>query len=332
MILSGDIGGTSTRLAWVSAVEAEDGAIRLQVERRACYASADFPTLLDVCGRFLTENPPSGTVEAAGFGVAGPTDGRSCNVTNLQWSLSASDLEASLGLPRVHLVNDFAAIGLGLAHVRAEDRLVLSARSPEDRPVLSAGGAEPQGPIALIGAGTGLGQGAVLRIGGRVVVLPSEGGHVDFAPRTDGQVALLDHLRRKYGHVSVERVVSGQGLMEIGEFLAMRDQKPQPPSAAFITENAGANPLCAEALDLFLSAYGAAAGNLALTLFATGGVYLAGGIAPRLSHLLAEPEGTFQRAFRDKGRLSSLLAAVPLVLLTSDDVALLGAAEATRSA
>ena len=321
MILAGDIGGTSTRLAWVSAVEAEDGAIRLQVERRACYASAAFPTLLDVCRRFLTENPPSGTVEAAGFGVAGPTDGRTCNVTNLQWSLSASELEASLGLPRAHLVNDFAAIGLGLAHARAEDRLGLS-----------AGGAEPQGPIALIGAGTGLGQGAVLRMSGRVVVLPSEGGHVDFAPRTDGQVALLDHLRRKYGHVSVERVVSGQGLMEIGEFLAMRDQKPQPPSAAFITENAGADPLCAEALDLFLSAYGAAAGNLALTLFATGGVYLAGGIAPRLSHLLAEPEGTFQRAFRDKGRLSSLLAAVPLVLLSSDDVALLGAAEATRSA
>lgn len=323
MILAGDIGGTKTVLALV---ESRLGALALV--RKATFHSHDFATFESVIARFLADGPKAG-IDAACFGVAGPVvDGR-VTTTNLPWHLEEDRLAAAIPARHVRLLNDLAAM--------AEGMLALPAASFE---VLQAG--EPRtGSMALIAAGTGLGEAVLHWDGARHGVVSSEGGHVDFAPRSDLEIELLRFLRGELGHVSYERIVSGPGLVNIYRFLRSRGGAPEPgwlrdriesgdPSAA-ISEAAlrGDDPTCVEALDLFVSIYGAEAGNLALKSLAVGGVLIGGGIGPRIRAKLTD--GTFLHAFRDKGRFSTLMASIPVRLALEPNAPLLGAARVAAS-
>jgi glucokinase len=317
-VLAGDIGATNARLAIVGV---EAGAI--EILHRARFPSRDFPGLAPIVQRFLTDAP--GTVDRAGFGVACPVIDGDCVTANLPWTISAPALAREIGIPRTELVNDLQALGHGLRWLRPGELVTLQAGEPEER-----------GVIALIAAGTGLGEGFLVWEGDRYRVHVSEGGHASYAPNGALECGLLGFLRDEFGHVSRERVLSGSGLVSIYRYLAaggkareqqnVRDEMAREDPAAVISRHAlaGTDPLCVEALDLFVSAYGAQAGNLALTLMATGGVYLGGGIAPRIVNKLGD--GTFVTAFKDKGRLAGLLARIPVHVIVNPDAGLLGAA------
>lgn len=318
IVLAGDIGGTKTLL---QLAEAGAGGFRTLAERRFdSTAYAHFDTLLR---DFM---PPDGpAVAAACFGVAGPVDGRRAKVTNLPWHLDSGAIGALLGISRVSLINDFSAVGHGIELLR-----------PEDMETLQAGRPEARGVRAVIGAGTGLGQGMLVWGEGAYRAFPSEGGHVDFAPADQEQADLLAHLRTAFGHVSYERLLSGGGLARLFDFVtgnglaspsssllaALRDE---PDRAAVISAHGleGRDPAAARALDMFIAIYGAQAGNLALTLLARGGVYVAGGIAPKILARLRQ--GGFMHAFLDKGRFASLLSEIPVHVVTNPRVGLLGA-------
>jgi glucokinase len=263
----------------------------------------------------------------AGFGIAGPvTNGRS-HTTNLPWVVDEKDLTRALGIDSVRLANDFHALALGISAVRAADLVTLN-----------EGVHDPDGPWAVIGAGTGLGE-AIATIGGsgEREVLATEGGHTSFAPRTELEVGVLRFLLQRYDHVSWERVLSGDGLVNLVEAIApvrglvpvaalaetiARDRPGAPPA---ITASAEAgDPLCRAALELFCELYGAEAGNLALKTLATGGVYVAGGIAPKILHFLTS--GGFREAFFAKGRMRPLLEQMPVQVVLDDAAGLLGAA------
>jgi glucokinase len=291
--------------------------------REATFASAGFASLEAVLRRFLEEAPP-GPVAAACFGVAGPVvDGRSVT-TNLPWRVEEGSLARALGVPRVRLINDLEATGHGVLALPAGDLAPLQT------------GRLLRGNAVVIAAGTGLGEAILYWDGSRHRVSASEGGHADFAPRNDLEVDLLRFLQKEFGHVSYERVVSGPGLLNVYRFLRDTGETPEPAwlrtrlagedPAAVISEVglAGAHPLCAQALDLFVSVYGAEAGNLALKALAVGGVFVAGGIAPKIQAKLLD--GTFLRAFADKGRYADLMAAIPVHLVLNPRAPLLGAA------
>jgi len=315
-VLAGDIGGTKTRLA---VVEVGPGTHRILATRE--FASREAPRLAPIVEAFM--RAVRLPVERAGFGIAGPVVGEECRTPNLPWTVSARTLERELGLARVVLVNDFAALGHGIPLL-----------GPEDTVALQEGVPDPAGVVALIGAGTGLG--AAYLVGGAREVLASEGGHANFAPRNEAEWGLQHFLAGRYGHVSCERVLSGPGLVDIYRALAAGGGAENPDVAAELSHAAepaavvsahglrGSDLLCVQALDLFVSAYGAQAGNLALTVLATGGVYVAGGIAPRILAKLVD--GTFIRAFGDKGRLSPLVARIPVHVIVGTRTALLGAA------
>jgi glucokinase len=316
-VLAGDIGGTKTRLA---VIEIDPDRARILAEHH--FASRDAPGLIPFVRQFTAEARLP--LERAGFGIAGPVIDGECRTPNLPWIVNARALERELGLA-VLVLNDFAALGHGLARL-----------GPGDLEVLQPGQPDPRGVIALIGAGTGLGQGFVIKDGAHTDVRASEGGHANFAPRDDTEWALERFLAARYGHVSCERVLSGRGLVDIYRFLAERAQAdplaaalqgPEDP-AAVISRHAleRSDTLCVRALDIFTSAYGAQAGNLALTVLATGGVYIAGGIAPQI--LTTLKAGPFLPAFRDKGRLSELAARFPVQVVTSPHAGLVGAAVA----
>ena len=241
--------------------------------------------------------------------------------------VSAKAIAEASGIRRVVLLNDFAALGYGLPRLQ-----------PADAVTLQPGTADPKGVVALIGAGTGLGEAFVRRGRGRPRVLSSEGGHTDFAPHDETEWGLFQFLRARYGHVSWERVLSGNGLVDTYHYLAARgDVAPHPEiaqemraakdAAAVVSRHglSGTDPLAERALTLFARVYGAQAGNLALSVFATGGVYVAGGIAPQI--LAKLQDGTFMGGFLGKGRLSDVLARVPVRVIVNPRVALLGAAE-----
>jgi glucokinase len=323
VILAGDVGGTKTALALF---ERRDDALVLA--REAALPSREFPTFEDVVARFLAD-PPRPAIEAACFGVAGPVvDGRSVT-TNLPWHLDEAALEASIPAPRVRLLNDVEATGYGVL------TLPPAALEPLQR------GAARQGNMALIAAGTGLGEALLIWDGQRHLVVASEGGHADFAPRTDLEMELLRSLRKEVGRVSYERVLSGPGLFNIYRFLRDTGGAPEPswlsaqlergdPSAVVSEIGlARGHPLCVQALDVFASIYGAEAGNLALTALAVGGVFVGGGIAPKIRAKLAD--GTFATAFNDKGRFAELMASIPVWLVLEPRAALLGAAEVART-
>jgi len=304
-VLAGDIGGTHARLALV-----EVGRRRARMLEDRTYSSQDAPGLAPLIEDLLRGKPRR--PGKACFGIAGPVVDGEVAGTNLPWSVEARALGKAIGIPDTRLINDFAAVGFGLPLL-----------GPGDVTTLQAGEPELHGPIALLGAGTGLGAGFLLWEGGDYRVCSSEGGHASFAPRTVRELALHAFLSKRFDHVSCERVISGPGLAAIYESLTGRVE-----DSAAISERAqaGADAAAVEALDLFAAAFGAEAGSLALTILATGGVYLAGGIAPRIVAKLED--GTFLTAFRHKGRMGALLARVPVQVVMSPDVGLLGAAAA----
>jgi glucokinase len=317
-VLAGDVGGTNARLAMV---EVADG--RAVVRRQQTYLSAQYPELAPIVRAFCGE---VGTRPArACIGMACPVVEDECRATNLPWRVDARTLGADTGIPRVAVINDFRAVGYGLALLDPADLVTLQRGEPKER-----------APIALIGAGTGLGEAFLLWCGDHYEVFSSEGGHGDFAPRDEREAGLARFLRQQYGHASRERVVSGPGIAQVYRYLASTGVAPEQTAvraeleredpAAVITRHAlaGTDPLSQLALDLFVNAFGAQAGNLALTVLARGGVYLAGGIAPRIVSKLGA--GGFLRAFRDKGRMSDFLATVPVHVITNPQVGLLGAA------
>jgi glucokinase len=317
VILTGDIGGTHTRLATFEVREGRPALRAVEI-----YPSGRFGGLEEILLRFRRE--VAGTFERAAFGVAGPLRGRAVVTTNLPWVVDADRVAAALELPSVVLMNDLEALAWSL-----------DVLEPAQLETLQPGRIDPAGNRAVIGAGTGLGEAALVRVGPRVVALASEGGHADFAPRTDVEIELLRWLRARHGRVSSERVLSGAGLADAYRFLRERGGDPEPaaltaameagdPAAAVRAAAERQDPVCLRALDLFASAYAAEAGNLALRLLATGGVFLGGGIAPRILPWLRRP--SFREAFADKGRLRALLEDVPIHVVLDDRAGLVGAA------
>jgi glucokinase len=319
-VLAGDVGGTTARLA---IMEVGPGPDAVRTVREEHYPTRGAPGLAPIVLRFLVD---VGTVpQHACFGIAGPVVDGECHTPNLPWTVNARVLGADIGIPHTEIINDFRAVGYGLSRL-----------GPSDVVTLQHGEPDPRGTIALIGAGTGLGEGFLVWDGARYRVHSSEGGHVNFAARDDLEWGLRNALLDEYGHVSYERIVSGPGLARLYRHLAdtgfaaeqlrvRREMQVEDP-AAVVSRHAlaGDDSLAVKALDLFVSAFGSQAGNLALTVLATGGVYLAGGIAPKIVGKLAD--GVFLDAFRRKGRLSDLAARIPVHVIVSADVGLVGAA------
>jgi len=319
-VLAGDIGGTKTALAIVEIV-----GRRLSIRRFRRFPSRQYGSLEEILSVFLRgeRRPP----RAAGFGVAGPVRAGRARVTKLPWTLVERRLAASTGIARVRLVNDFVAAALGIPFVGG--RQVVTLR---------AGEAEPGGPIGLIGAGTGLGQGALSRISGRYEPLASEGGHADFGPRDAVEDRLVRFVRKRFGRVDRDRLLSGEGLTHLYDFLKSDGFAPEGPrvARAFLGEDRAAvisrfglarrDRLCRAALRLFVSIYGSEAGNLALQYRATGGVFLAGGIAPKI--LPALWDRVFLASFESKPPLEELLSRIPIRVVLDARLPLFGAASA----
>lgn len=318
-ILVGDVGGTKTLLALYEGPDARS----LREVRRARFQNAAHSGLAPVLRAFVD---PSESVDATVIGVAGPIDGDACTATNLPWTIDARELSQRLSVPTTALLNDFEAIALGLGELPDEALVVL-----QDREI------DPGAPQAVIGAGTGLGEAIVVpRDHGLPRVLPTEGGHVDFAPRDDAEIDLLRHARERFGRVSVERLVSGPGLGTIYEHIVASGEAP--PSAAVRAridagEDAGAvigelgatgaDASASAAVKRFVSLYGVEAGNLALKSLPFGGFYVAGGIAPKLIDVVRD--GTFLAAFCGKGRMEPLMDRIHVSVVMDPAVGLLGA-------
>jgi len=317
MILAGDVGGTKVHLALY---DFENGL--LQYRREEQILAKDCAGLEPIVRDFLGTDK----VSAACFGVPGPVrDGR-LRLTNLPWTLDSRELSASLGIDHVFLINDLEANGYGIAELTTDQIFTLS-----------EGDASQTGNRALLSAGTGLGECFLAWNGRSHVPFPSEGGHSDYAPRNEDEIDLLRFLKEKYhGRISFERVISGMGLSNIYEFL--RDvrgiEEPKWLAERLATEDPNAviselalaekSEICEKTLDMFVSAYGAEAGNLALKILSVGGLFVGGGIAPRILEKMKD--GTFIKAFTDKGRLSQLLINMPVRVILESRAALMGAA------
>jgi len=322
-VLAGDVGGTNTRLAVFNVRD-----LHTQLLVKANYPSQEYASLDDILAEFAaTHNHP---LQAACLGVAGPVHGQTASITNLPWQLDAKDIATQLGLGKVSLLNDLEATAWGLRTLQDDDLLSLQAGNPD------AGG-----NAAIIAAGTGLGEAGLYFDGRQHHPFACEGGHADFSPQTELDMALLRHLLKQHDHVSWERIVSGDGLVSIHACLCQLRQREAPDwlqqlmregdAAAAISSAAqqGRDAICSEALGLFVHLYGAEAGNLALKLMATGGLYIAGGIAPKIIEQLKD--GTFIKAFHAKGRMQALMEQIPVQVVLNGDVALQGAAVFTAS-
>ena len=321
MILAGDIGGTKTIVALF-----EDAGGGLRVLREETFPSRSHEGLGQILEAFRAREPLP-PLRGACFGVAGPVfDGR-CEATNLPWVIDAKALRGTLGLERVAVINDLVATAYGILDLKPDEVVVLN----EGRP-------HPEGNKALIAAGTGLGEAILFWDGTRTRYRPvaSEGGHADFAPRNVLEIELLRYLLKKHHRVSYERVLSGPGILNIYSFLKeaghgeeavwLRERFHGQDPSVVITDAAmrGESDLCVKTLGLFVSLYGAEAGNLALKALATGGVYVGGGIAPKILDRLMD--GTFMTAFTDKGRLSPLVSDMTVRVVLNPQTALRGAA------
>ena len=328
LVIAGDIGGTNSRLALYA-----DG--KPAFERT--YPSVDHASLEQVIERFVDDARKQLGADtrpaSACLGVPGPVENDMSRPTNLPWIVDARKIEARAKIPRVTLLNDFQAAALGV-----------TALGPEH--LVQVGGAErnPKGPIVVAGAGTGLGEAFLFwsEADKAHQVVASEGGHVDFTPRTGLEAGLLTFLQGRYGRVSYERVLSGPGLADIYGFLiaepAVRPLLTDETRAAMVIEDpaavvsrqalAGRDPVCVMALNLFCSVLGGLGGNLALTFLATGGVFIAGGITPRILSVIQN--GVFREAFEAKGRFQPLVAKIPAFVVTHKDVGILGAATYAR--
>lgn len=323
-ILAGDMGGTKTDLGLFSV---EGSRIRPVEEKK--FINADYKGPLEVIEEFLGEVGGEG-IGAATFGVAAPVEGNRATLTNISWDIDGEEIKKRFAIDRVELINDLAATGWGL--------LVLS---PEDMVVLQEGRAR-EGNACLVAAGTGLGESILFWDGKAHVPSATEGGHTDFAPRDLVETGLLSFLVERYGHVSYERVLSGTGLKNIYDFfrqavgqeespgLAERFEKEDPASVISDEALKGGDETCLMALKQFISIYGAEAGNLALKALAVGGVYVGGGIAPKIIEPLKG--GGFVEAFTDKGRFKEFLSNIPVYVILNARTALYGAAHhAARS-
>lgn len=317
LILAGDIGGTKTNLALYS-----QGKTRPVAQVIESYSSRNALDLESIVEQFLKKHPAS--ITEACFAIAGPViDGR-CKTTNLPWDISERQIKRRFGW-NVRLINDLAATALGIPLLYSRELYPLNKARPRKG-----------GNIALAAPGTGLGTSVLVWHDGKYIPIPSEGGHVDFAPTDEAQVLLWRYMCKHYGRVSIERIVSGSGLLNIFSYLKEtgRDQVPRwlardiermDPARA-ITEAAiqKKDPLCVKVLSMFTSILGSIAGNLALTVLATGGVYLGGGIPPKILPALAD--GGFMNAFANKGRFKDLLEKISVKVILNDRAAILGAA------
>ena len=324
MILAGDIGGTKTVLALYREVSGRLEQIRVEV-----FKSCEFPQFEQVLARFLGQESQD-TISAMVLGVAGPVkDGRS-KTTNLPWFLDEQKLAKAFGVEKVKLLNDLDAAAYGMLFLPESEMAVLNKGNP----------LEKKGNIAVIAAGTGLGEAMLYWDGEDYLPVASEGGHADFAPQSDREIELFRFLRSEFSHVSYERVLSGSGIWNIYRFLRDTGFAPEPewlkhklqtgdPSATVSQIGlARGHELCTEALNLFTSIYGAEAGNLALKALSVGGVYVGGGIAPKILDKLGD--GTFMHAFLDKGRYTDLLKEIPVKVSLNNRAPLIGAAHYAR--
>ena len=322
LILAGDVGGTNTRLGLF---EITRGRFRLLSEKT--YLSKNYKGLENILVNFLKGQRE---IVAACFGVAGPVTEEVIVATNLPWWIDIQSLQKLLSLKKVEVINDLVANAYGISVLKKADFEILNA------------GRIRKGTQALISAGTGLGEAILFWDGKQYVPSPSEGGHAEFGPRNHLETELFNYLSDRFDHVSYERVLSGEGLFHIYQFL--RDSKRFGSEPSWLSEEMkGEDPpevisemarhrkskLCWKALDLFTSIYGAAAGNLALQVMAVGGVYVGGGIAPKIIWKLKD--GTFMKAFKDKGRLSRIVAQIPVKVIMNERTALLGAASRATS-
>ncbi|OLB84819.1 MAG: glucokinase [Acidobacteria bacterium] len=318
MILAGDIGGTNARLAVFDVLDGRFSLISASV-----FPSREYSSLDEIVSKFVrTANVHP---HAACFGVAGPVRNGRVEASNLPWIIESKRLAEELDLKKALLINDLEANAWGIAFL-----------DPADLVSLNQVKGTPVGNQAVISAGTGLGEAGMYWDGTKHLVFASEGGHADFAPRNELETELLRYLRVRFGHVSYERIVSGPGLVNVFNFLRdtgrgvepkwLADEMLHSDPAAAISRAAidGKCGLSEQAIDLFVSIYGAEAGNLALKIMATGGIYLGGGIAPKMLPKLAGP--LFMEGFLSKGRMQHLLEAIPVRVITNDKVALLGAA------
>src|SRR3954452_10531165 len=320
MILAGDIGGTHTRLALFDGDPHEPAALTI-------YPSRKHAGLEEIVAAFLAEHPAD--LEGACFDVAGPVSNGRVKTTNLPWIVDARQVADAIGLRSVELVNDLAATAYGIAELTTADLETLNSGDP------SIGG-----NLAVIAAGTGLGEAGLIWDGQRYHALASEGSHSDFGPRSQLQVDLYSWLARADSHVSYERVCSGIGLLAVYRFLRERSRVTEPAwlaraidegDAAAVISSAGLtgrDAVCAEALDLMVSIYGAEAGNLALRLFATGGIYIGGGIAPNILPKLRQH--SFLESLIAKGRFRAMLEQIPVHVILNERTGLLGAARIAR--
>lgn len=316
-VVSGDVGGTKTRLA----VVAVDGA-NLHIEQEHTFASGDYPEFGEVLGQFLRDiDVPT----SASFGIAGPVRGRVAQATNLPWRVDADELERKFGFSACSLLNDLEATAWGLQALGTSDLLSLHEGSPGIC-----------GNAAVIAPGTGLGEAGLYWDGSRYHPFATEGGHASFSPGNERDTALLLHLQKAYGHVSWERILSGPGLVSLHKFNCAYHRATMPDwlqlqmqhgdGAAAVANAAmqGRDELCVDTLDWFVRLFGAEAGNLALKVMAKGGLFLGGGIPPRIVKTLQG--GTFLEGFFSKGRMRPLLESMPVQLILNDRAALYGPA------
>jgi glucokinase len=319
-ILAADVGGTKSLLALY---EGEPGALRSVKEAR--YASGDHAGIASILIDFLGGD--GHTIDGAALAVAGPVVGGVCRTTNLPWQLHVTDIARDVGLSKVHLFNDFEAVAMGIGELGTSELAVLQERE-----------ADPTGPVAILGAGTGLGEAILIpsASGELPRVLPTEGGHTDFGPRDALEIELLRWLLTRFDRVSYERLLSGSGVELLYEFVVSRGLSlateavaarvaSAEDGAAVIGEAAmkGTDPACVRALEMFVSILGAEAGNLALKTLPRGGVYVAGGIAPKI--LRAITSGPFMSSFLAKGRMRPLLEQLRVSVVLNSHVGLLGA-------
>ena len=323
-LLAGDIGGTKVDLVLFKASH----GIRNPIIRSR-FRSEDHEDFYSVLKLFFQSFPEEYRISAAAFGVAGPVISSRARITNLDWEISTSQIQTLYSISRVHLVNDLVAIAAAVPSLNDDDLVFINRGEPV-----------PGGAMAVAAPGTGLGEAFLVWNGSEYIPFPSEGGHTDFAPVNDIQRDLFDFLHEKYGHVSYERVCSGMGMPDLFAFLHNRDyaecpgsiveriestDDPTPLIIAQAMESPEPCPLCHEVVNLFVSVLGAEAGNLALKVLATGGLYLGGGLPPRILPYLTG--GRFMESFLDKGRFSGFLGHVPVAVITFPDAPLLGAGQ-----
>jgi glucokinase len=331
LILAGDVGGTKSNLALFRETELQEALVSpgsLQPAKQRRFQNENYSTLNEVILEFLGSLEPElrqTPVTGAGFGLAGPVVRGVCRTSNLPWVADTKELQGVLGIERVRLINDLVANGFGIS-LLSGDQLVAVREAPGD----------PTGHGALISPGTGLGEAFLYRKDGRFIPVASEGGHSTFSPSSELEVNLLHYLMEKWDHVSFERLISGPGLVNIYSFLRdteggeepawLKERIAEGDPAAVISEAAmdGESGLCEEALDLFVSVYGSEAGNLGLKFKALGGVFLGGGITPKIIEKLQT--GLFVESFLAKGRMKGLLEEMPILAVMEPKTALYGAA------